>query len=69
MYIYTSGAHSESSFLGVLPPLEFLEVLLVLLDHVGETLNVLVSLLEEVHQPLVFLLVYQLPVALLVLRL
>ena len=39
----------------------------MLLDHVGEALDVLISLLEEVHQSLVLLLVNELPVAFLIL--
>ena len=61
--------HSESAFLGALSPLQFLQLLLVLLDHVGQTLHILVGLLQQVDQPLVLLLVNQLSVALLVLSL
>ena len=67
--LWKSESYSGSSFLGALPPLEFLEVFLVVLDHVGEALYVVVCLLQQVDQSLVLLLVYQLPVALFILRL
>ncbi len=65
-----NAAHSDTSFLGALPPfLEFHELLLVLLDHLSQTANVLICLLQEVDQALVLLLINQLTIALLVLGL
>ena len=41
-----NGAHSGPAFLGALPPLQFLKMFLVVLDHVGQTVDIIVSLLQ-----------------------
>ena len=57
--------YRDSSLLGALPPLlEFPELFLVLFDHLSQTVNVLISLLQEVDQSLVLLLVDELTISL-----